>query len=62
MDKANCGIYDHDEIGKSLDQMRLRENAYFNRLCFNKTEGLKEISMQCWCRKAGPNGSDLQCP
>ncbi len=62
MDKSNCGIEDFADIKQASDNIRLQEDANFNRACFNKTPGLVGLSLLCWCRKAGPDGKDLPCP
>lgn len=62
MDKSNCGIDDYADIKKNFDAYRLRQDAYFNRICFNRVDGLRGITAECWCRKASPTGGDIQCP
>lgn len=62
MDKSNCGIEDFAEIKKASDNIRLQEDANFNRACYSRIPGLNSLTMLCWCRKAGADGKDLPCP
>lgn len=48
-----------EDIALVHDLITRREKANRGRLCFQR-EKLSYYS--CWCRRAGPNGSDLPCP
>ncbi len=48
-----------DDINKIILANRIRDDALRNRKCFRE---IKIDSDECWCRKAGPTGGDLDCP